>query len=197
MLLPLSKATNPTTSNSLLNRATNRAINLPLLLKERTVKEGTARLVSLNRVTVNLSRVMVNLPLRVDTVLLKVSSGFFYTFTASTDPVKRAGYPQQQPGFAPPQPGYGAPPPPQFYAGGGAVHVARTYLGTPIHPAENPLLPPHEKVREGVAVDGYDATKDVETIKKATKVSLRSLRRGKKSLLTFRFSFIGLWCTFS
>ncbi|ORY62705.1 hypothetical protein BCR35DRAFT_355111 [Leucosporidium creatinivorum] len=106
-------------------------------------------------------------------------------------PPAPGGYGQPpQPGYgAPPPPGgqYGAPPPPggqygappgQYGApqgyphqqqGFGAPHIPRTYLGSPIHPAENPLLPAHEKVREGTAVDGYNPDADVQAIKKACK----------------------------
>ncbi|KAI5475861.1 isocitrate lyase, mitochondrial [Pseudohyphozyma bogoriensis] len=105
-------------------------------------------------------------------------------------------YPPQGPGAyggAPPpgQAGYGAPPPQNYYNNGPPppqqgygyspaypapgqgpappAEIARVYLGVPVHPSENPLLPPHEVVPASHSVDGYDPAHDAEKIKKATK----------------------------
>ncbi|KAK4050593.1 hypothetical protein OIV83_003319 [Microbotryomycetes sp. JL201] len=71
------------------------------------------------------------------------------------------GHPALPVSFGQPQMGYGAPSVGQV--------VPRTYLGSPLHPSENPLLPQHEQVRDNQPLDGYVATKDVEIIKKACK----------------------------
>ncbi|KAM0791684.1 hypothetical protein ACM66B_003958 [Microbotryomycetes sp. NB124-2] len=93
---------------------------------------------------------------------------------AQQQPPHNGGYGQQQPQYAggyPQQPvGYGQPPmQPGYGAPMAAQVIPRTYLGSPLHPSENPLLPPHEQVRDSQPVDGYNATKDVEVIKKACK----------------------------
>lgn len=87
-------------------------------------------------------------------------------------PAPNANYaPQpQQYGYGQPQAstGYGAPPAASFGA-----FVPRTYLGTAVHPSDNPLLPPNEIVGSHIAVDGYDSSlmaREVEVIRKATKV---------------------------
>ncbi|KAI5480428.1 annexin XIV [Pseudohyphozyma bogoriensis] len=89
----------------------------------------------------------------------------------------------------PQQPGYGAQPggfvqqgqpqpayhqgPPQMgsYAASQQIHQQagppRTYLGTMLHPSENPLLGPHEQVMS--SVDGYNPDADVEKVYKACK----------------------------
>ncbi|KAK4054957.1 hypothetical protein OIO90_003298 [Microbotryomycetes sp. JL221] len=90
-------------------------------------------------------------------------------------PQHYGGYNQQQQpnyGYQQPQGAYGQQPG-QWNAPPGQQQmgpvIPRTYLGSALHPSENPLLPQHEQLRENQAVDGYDATKDVETIKKACK----------------------------
>ena len=100
-------------------------------------------------------------------------------------PAAPQGYPQPPPAqgypaYGAPQPAYGAPQPaygqPAAYGQQRFAPVLpRTYLGAQVHPSENPLLPAHERTKENVSVDGYDPTKDVETIKKATKVRSLSL----------------------
>ncbi|SGZ12646.1 BQ5605_C028g10519 [Microbotryum silenes-dioicae] len=72
-------------------------------------------------------------------------------------PPNQCGQPAAPVGYAP-QAGYAAPAP-----------IPHTYLGTRVHPSENPLLPAQEKLRANQAVDGYDPAKDVETIKTACK----------------------------
>lgn len=75
--------------------------------------------------------------------------------------------------------GYGAPPM--------INHIPRIYLGTSIHPSENPLLPAQEQIRDSQPVDGYDATNDVAIIKKACKgfgVSLRDATSQRPRELT-------------
>ncbi|KAI5481207.1 hypothetical protein MNV49_005642 [Pseudohyphozyma bogoriensis] len=119
-----------------------------------------------------------------------------------TPPTQNFNTPQQPPYGAPPpaqQQGYHPTPPPPApggTGGGGWVQppvpanntpapfynqptplqgppvIPRTYLGGGVHPSDNPLLPPHERVKEGVVVDNYDQgsmSRDIDAIRAATK----------------------------
>ncbi|SCV73439.1 BQ2448_7365 [Microbotryum intermedium] len=111
-------------------------------------------------------------------ILIKVFPSCYRRLGA---PPNQYGAPPQQAYGAPPSGQYGAPPPSQYgqpAAPGGyapqpgyaaPAPIPRTYLGTQVHPSENPLLPAQEKLRANQAVDGYDPAKDIETIKKACK----------------------------